>query len=155
MIERGYLLALRRVCGRLSDLKHPWAITGSLGLALQGVAVDIHDVDIQTDRGGAYQMERLLAGNVIKPVSFIESETIRSHFGQVELDGCRIEIIGDIEKRSELGWDEPPRLLQIIRTIRFEDLSVPVIDLDYERNAYRSLNRIATVEAIEQVLANL
>ena len=155
MIERRYLSALRRICNRLSGLKHPWAITGSLGLALQGVAVDVHDVDIQTNKEGAYQIVDLLTEKVVKPVSFLESEGIRSHFGQIETEGCIIEIMGDIEKKSELGWEGPPRLSEILRIVRFEELSVPVLDLDYERTAYGQLNRMTTVEAIEQALAKL
>lgn len=155
MIEQRYLSVLRRICDRLSALKHPWAITGSLGLALQSVAVEIHDVDIQSDKEGAYQIQDLLAGKVIKPVSFVESEGIRSHFSQLWLDGCKIEIMGDIEKISEQGWNGPPHLPNITRGVRLEDLSVPVLDLDYERDAYRLLNRMATVEAIEQALANV
>ena len=153
MIERRYLSTLRRICNRLSALNHPWAITGSLGLALQGVAVEVHDVDIQTDKEGAYQIVGLLTGKVVKPVTFQESEGIRSHFGEIETDGCRIEIMGDIEKKSKLGWEGPPQLSEILRIVRFEELSVPVLDLDYERSAYRLLNRMATVEAIEQALA--
>ena len=35
-----------------------WAVTGSLRLALQGVPIEVHDIVIQTDKDGAYAIER-------------------------------------------------------------------------------------------------
>jgi hypothetical protein len=155
VIDQRYLVVLSRICHRLRELGHPWAVTGSLGLALQEVSVEVHDVDIQTDRQGAYEIERLLPGEVVSPVKFVQSERIRSHCGQIEMDGCKIEIMGDVEKRTSDGWGKPPHLPQIIKTIRRGELIVPVLDLSYELDAYRRLNRPAMVEAIEKALANL
>ena len=35
---------------RLKTLPHPWVVTGSLGMALQGMDLEIHDIDVQSDR---------------------------------------------------------------------------------------------------------
>ena len=44
MIQATYIDVLKRICRLLSDLDHPWAITGSMGMALQGVDIDVHDI---------------------------------------------------------------------------------------------------------------
>ena len=48
-VSRSLILVL----DRLSSVVYPWALTGSLSHALQGVDLAIHDIDIQTDRDGA------------------------------------------------------------------------------------------------------
>ena len=57
MIEAGYLAALRKINSRLNDCKAIWMITGSLGMALQGMDLNVHDIDIQTDKPGAFEIE--------------------------------------------------------------------------------------------------
>ena len=53
MIEMQYLKTLRKIHTRLEDNKINWVVTGSLGMALQGMDVEVHDIDIQTDKDGA------------------------------------------------------------------------------------------------------
>lgn len=50
MIDPHYHNVLRKICACLQDCRCPWAITGSLGLSLQGMAMAVNDIDIQTDR---------------------------------------------------------------------------------------------------------
>jgi len=77
-------------------------------MALQGVPVEVHDIDIQTDKDGVYEIERCLAEFVIEPVRYSETERIRSHLGMLEIDGIKVEIMGDIQKRlGNQGWEEP------------------------------------------------
>lgn len=80
---------------------YDWVVTGSLGMALQGVPVEIHDIDIQTDKDGAYEIEDCFFQDVIKPVRYTMSERIQSHFGMLEIDGIRVEIMGDMQKKTE------------------------------------------------------
>jgi hypothetical protein len=49
MIEEAYLEALRLIHDKLGDDPFAGAITGSLGMALQGMDLEVHDIDIQTD----------------------------------------------------------------------------------------------------------
>ena len=50
---------LNNLLDRLYDSEVNWAFTGSHGLCLQGVPVQVHDIDVQTDQAGAYQVEKL------------------------------------------------------------------------------------------------
>lgn len=58
MINPTYLNVLHKIYKRLNDADVKWAVTGSLGFALQGVPVEPNDIDIQTDKRGAYEIER-------------------------------------------------------------------------------------------------
>src|SRR5260221_1533117 len=108
MIDRAYLDVLRMLHARLSGAGIVWVVTGSLGFALQGVPVPPHDIDLQTDAGGAYAIARLFAEDAVRPVAFSSAAMIRSHFGALAIAGITVEIMGDIQKRLPDGhWDDP------------------------------------------------
>ncbi|MDK2914184.1 MAG: hypothetical protein PWQ79_1099 [Thermococcaceae archaeon] len=142
MIPETHLEVLRRLYERLSQSDVTWAVTGSLGFALQGVPVEVHDIDIQTDREGAYEIERLFSEFVVEPVRFKESERIKSHFGALMIDGVRVEIMGDIQKKVNDKWEEPVDVKRYRRFVEVEGMKIPVLDLEYEYQAYLKLGRV-------------
>src|SRR4030042_2753905 len=110
-IPRQHIRALRTIQEALADGDANWVVTGSTAFALRGMPVNPEDIDIQTDRAGAYEIERRLRRFVVKPVAFSAAERIRSHFGELEIEGMKVEIMGDIEKRNADGsWEPPPAL---------------------------------------------
>ena len=129
------------LCARLDGVT--WALTGSLGMALQGVPLTPHDVDVQTDAAGAYEIQQRLAEFATRPVAFSAAERVRSHFGVFLVHGVPMEVMGDIEKRRADGtWEPPPDLPRIIRYATLDRLRVPVLDLAYEIEAYTTLGRL-------------
>jgi len=152
MIPRTHLKVLRKLYERLSGSSVNWVITGSLGFALQGVPVEPHDIDIQTDREGAYEIERLFSEFVVEPVRFKESEKIRSHFGVLMIDGVKVEVMGDIQKKVNDEWEEPVDINKYKRFVEVEDMKIPVLDLEYEYQAYLKLGRMEKVEMLRKFL---
>ena len=106
MIDPIYLNVLRRIHGKLSEEDVNWAI--SLGLALQSVPVEVHDIDIQTDEKGAYKIEILFFEFVIKKVVFSSAEKIRSHFGALMINGIKVEIMRNAQKNLEMDHGRNP-----------------------------------------------
>lgn len=122
-------------------------------MALQGVPVQNHDVDIQTDKDGAYQIERRFSEYVIKPVCCSVSERIRSHFGALEIDGIKVEIMGDIQKRLDnQGWEEPVKVECYRRWVEIDGMRIPVLSLEYEYQAYLKLGRSDKAEMLRDWL---
>lgn len=122
-------------------------------MALQGVPVTVHDIDIQTDAPGAYEIERRLSEFVSKPVQYALSERVRSHFGQMEIDGIKVEIMGDLQKC--LGghcWEEPVRVECYRRWVEVEGMRIPVLSLEYEYRAYLLLERGEKAEMLREWL---
>ena len=87
MIFQEHRRVLRIIYERLQYLDAPWAITGSLGFALHGMDIPINDIDLQTDRNGAYQIEETFQSNIVRHVTFSESTIIRSYFGELKIAG--------------------------------------------------------------------
>ena len=48
---------LHFIADLLKNVGQPWAFTGSVGMALQGVNLEIGDIDIQTNQAGSYQIQ--------------------------------------------------------------------------------------------------
>jgi len=153
MISQAHHSVLRKIYARLHPTDVNWAITGSLDFALQGVPVEPHDIDIQTDEAGAYEMERLFSEFVVRKVAISTSERIRSHFGALEIDGIQVEIMGDIQKRLPDGsWEGPVDLERHQRFVEVAGMRVPVLSLEYEVQAYLTLGRVEKAEMLRKWL---
>ena len=148
-----HLRVLRRVCELLEAAEVTWVLTGSLGLALQGIETEVHDIDVQTDAAGALEVERLLGGHVVRPVGLQEDALVRSYLGAAEIDGVEVEIIGDTQKRAPGGpWGPPPDLARLAVNVDAGGVRVPVLPLEYERDAYRAMGRDEKADLIDSAL---
>ena len=152
MIPQTHLKVLRKLYERLKDSNVNWVVTGSLGFGLQGVSVEPHDIDIQTDKEGAYEIERLFSEFVVKPVKFRKSERIRSHFGALMIDGIKVEIMGDIQKKVSGEWEPPVDIDKYKRFVQIEGMEIPVLDLEYEYQAYLKLGRVEKAKMLKEFL---
>ena len=153
MIEEKHLNVLRKINALLQNKQLNWAITGSLGMALQGMELDVHDIDIQTDQRTAYEIEKLFAEKVVAPVYFRESERIRSHYGALEIDGVKVEIMGDLQKRLEgQTWEEPVKIERWRCWVEINGMRIPVLSLEYEYQAYLKLGRFEKAELLRNWL---
>ncbi len=152
MIEPAYIEVLRKIYTRLKDSDVNWAVTGSLGFALQGVPVTVHDIDIQTDKSGAYKIENLLSEFVVSKVTLSSTEKIRSHFGKLMINGIKVEIMGDLQKRREDGSWEAVDLSKYKRVVEIQGMKIPVLSLEYEYQAYMRLGRIDKAEMLREWL---
>lgn len=153
-IPSGHIAMLRVIIARLAGEPAIWALTGSVSFALQGVAVPVHDIDLQTDTEGAYAIARCFAEHVTRPVQFSSAERIRSHYGALILGGVRVELMGALQKRLPDGaWERPVDIRPHRRWVKLDGVMVPVLDLAYEEQAYRLLGRIERAELLRQHLA--
>lgn len=142
MIELGILEALEELVTRLRSVDVIWAVTGSLAHRLHGVPVDIHDIDVLTDRHGAYEIASLFKREIARQVQFRQTENVRSHFGELNLHGVAVEIIGDMETRCPDGsWEGPADIVAHVQLVNFEGMAVPLMSLEYECEAYERLGR--------------
>lgn len=152
MLPERHWRALGVLAGRL-DATLVWALTGSTAFALQGVSVEPHDIDVQTDAAGAVAIAARFPEAVVQPVAFSGTERIRSHFGVLEIGGLRVEIMGALQKRlPDGGWEAPVDVAALRRWITVGELRLPVLDLAYEARAYRWLGRIDRAELLEDWL---
>ena len=145
--------ALKLVYDAIHDSEITWALTGSLAFSMRGIDVPVGDVDIQTNKDGAYEIERRLIEYVIEPIQFKAAPRIRSYFGKLLIDGVRVEIMGDIEKLTSDGlWLPTPPLRSIAETIIYSEMCIPVLSLEYEYQAYMLMERTGKAQLLRDWL---
>ena len=150
MIPDVYLQGLTKIYTRIKDTPIHWAVTGSLNMALQGLPVAIHDIDLQTDKDGAYNLEQAMAEFVVTPVYYRATDCIRSHYGALNIDGIQVEIMGDIQKLMEnQAWEDPVRIELYRKWVSIAGMSIPVLSLDYEYQAYLMMGRREKAELLK------
>jgi hypothetical protein len=153
MIDSRFNRVLHQLCHHLPVDEVNWALTGSLNLTLQGMDLDVHDVDIQTDKPGAYEVEQRFSGYLVKKVEFRTSEKIRSHFGELSIEGVKVEILGDIQNPLPDGtWTYPADITMNRKFIDYHGMSLPVMSLEYECEVYIRLGRKERAEQIKRFL---
>jgi len=115
--------------------------------------LEVHDIDLQTNKEGAYDIERNFEEYVIKPVRLIGSELICSHPGMLEIDGIIVEIMGDLRHRQDnYAWDVPVMVETYRKWLDMDEMHVPVMSLDYEGHAYLRPGRIEKAGKIQSWL---
>ncbi len=153
MIQPQHVRALKTIHNRLRKIESVWTITGSFSFVLQGMELEVHDIDLQTDAVGAYEIERVFTEKIIRRVEFSKSDKIASHWGELNIDGVKVEIMGGLQKKLPHGtWEFPVDVERHREFISFEGMDLPVLSLSYEEQAYRTLGRIETADRIKEWL---
>ena len=105
-LDPKHLDVLKTLHSRLDKTDIVWVIGGSLALALKGLDLKPRDIDLFTDKEGAYRIEELFAEFLVRNVSFSTKDNIRSHYGALNIFGIEVEIIGHIEFKNKDPFDD-------------------------------------------------
>ena len=115
--------------------------------------LEVDDLDLQTSSAGAYDIEKVFAENIVRSVRFSRSDKIASHWGELNIDGVKVEIMGALQKKLPDGtWESPVDIKTHREFITFEGMVLPVLSLAYEEQAYRILGRIERADQIKEWL---
>jgi len=146
MISEEIKEALKTICKKLNK-GIDWVLVGSANLALQGVDVIAHDIDILTDKKGAFSIGELLRDYEVKGIGYKKSKKYASYFGQFEAKGVKVEVMGDLKiKQPDGTWYKMPL---IKKTIKVDEIKVPVNPLEEALKGYMASERIEKVKKIE------
>lgn len=149
MLPVKHLAVLKKIAAILDGTSVKWVLTGSCGMVLQGMPLEVHDIDLQPDRKGAYEIGRLLAEFMVSPVTYKPSERIRSHFGEFLIDGVEVQVMGDMTKLRDDGtWEEPVCLEKVRVWVEIDGIKLPVLPLEYEYEAYKRMGRLERAQSI-------
>jgi S-adenosylmethionine-dependent methyltransferase len=139
-VKPRWRAVLRRIARRLDEAGVAYTVVGGASAALQGVPLPVKDLDLETNVGGAYRFQTLFADCAVEPVVLRESETYRSHLGRFDLDGVKVEVMGDLHRREAGGW--VPTAAQTGRAVDLDGLPVRVSWLEEGTLAYVRRGRL-------------
>lgn len=87
---------------------HKYAFRGTTSLVLQGVDMNVDDIDILCDKETANVLNRKLKSYLKKEIAYKESDKFRSYFGELEIEGTKVEVMGDWQIKDAKGeWSHP------------------------------------------------
>lgn len=140
----------------VENVSSGWAVTGSTGMALQGMDLEVNDLDIQSNGQVTDRLAELLRskGQVLEDLRHVESDKMSSQLGSYELMGVKVEVIGDVRKKIDGTWEETVDVAENLTNVRVEsrEVSVPVLRLEYEEQAYRKMGRKERADAVKNYL---
>lgn len=131
---------LRQLAEELHDLDANYRVVGGASLALRGLPVEVHDLDLEMDATSAYALMDHYADHTTLPLAWRENASIRSHFGHLEIDGFRIEIITDLERRLGERW--VPSFVSTNELVDLDGAAIHVTALEEETLAYVRRGRL-------------
>ncbi len=120
-----------------------WAVDGSTSLALQGIDVTPHDIDILTDREGAIRIQESLKNYNVVPISHSSNEKYDSYFGTFKVKGIKVEVMGDLRVFRSGKWStlQNPSTVDIVNT-NLEGVSIPVVSVKSQTESGYLIERL-------------
>jgi hypothetical protein len=143
---------LKLLCKGLESSNVRWVLAGSLSLALQGVNVEPNDIDLLTDRQGAFRINEILKKYEKKKVEYSEAEKVSSFLGVFEIQGVKVEVMGDYRERQGAKWVSLSKRLENPKIIEIDGIAIPVSPIEDQLTSYRRSTRPKDVEKTEKIL---
>jgi DNA polymerase-1 len=78
-----------------------YAIRGTASLVMQGIEMKVDDIDIVADKETALACNRIFKNFLVKKVSLSSSEKYKSYFGEFNIDGIKVEVMGEWQIRKD------------------------------------------------------
>ena len=155
-MSQRFIHALAVISRKAKKKRIRWVIVGSASVALQGVDVRPHDIDILTTKHGAYAMNAVLRLYEVKAVRFGRSSTFESYFGEFRIRGVKVQVMGDLRVKIRHRWVSLTPRLRRPRIVRVQRLNLPVTPLRSQLVTYKALARRksrARIRRIERFVA--
>jgi len=157
MINRELTEILRTLVQKLGNNDIRWVLVGSMSLALQGVKVVPGDIDILTDKNGAYKINALLKDFEVKSVKYRRTDNVQSYLGEFKVNNIKIEVMAEYQEKVNGQWQTLDSRLVSPTTIQFEGLQIPISDLGKQLQSYEISGRekdVDKIAAIREALEN-
>ncbi len=120
-----------------------YRLVGGAALALRGLDVELNDLDLEMSKSDAYAFEERFAESVVVPVTWRETETLRAHYGRLEIDGVPVDVMAELERRIDGRW--VPTFGATHETVDLGGVAISVLSLEEEPLAYLRRGRLDRV----------
>ena len=124
-----------------------YAIRGTASLVLQGLDMNVDDIDVGGDKTMALACNDLFKEFIISPVNYSESPKYKSYFGKFKINDILVEVYGDWQIKNPKGvWE---------RAVfeRVEADGIYLTSIESELKAYAAMGRWSVLHKIKRQLA--
>jgi hypothetical protein len=154
-VRDATVAVLKAIVPAIFKAQQPWALIGSTASVLQGLdGYSPPDIDLATTSEGAYIMEGALSdvSVTVRPVAHSSAGPYTSDFGIFEVEGVKVEVMGDLVIAKEDGHitltEHWSKWSDKVRVLHFEGQHVPVAPLEWQLIANALLGRPERVDGI-------
>ncbi len=155
MVHDNFKKALKVIVERLEKHNIEWVLAGTLSLALQGVNIEPKDVDILTNAEDALKTNLVFKDFLVREVSFSRYDLFESYFGEFNIFGVKVEVMGDLREKIGGEWLVLNDRLGNVEFVKVDSFFVPVPPLQDQLVAYEKLGREKDVEKINLIKEKL
>jgi len=144
--------SLKTIISKLEKTNINWCLVGSLSLYLQDVKIKPNDIDILTDKEGAYKFSNIFKEFERQKVKFRKSDIFYSHYGKFLINGIEVEVMGDLSIFIDGKWVGDIRnRLNSKKVIKYNELEIPVSPLKEQLDSYEKMNRTKDSKKISMI----
>ncbi|MFA5776511.1 MAG: hypothetical protein WC988_03095 [Patescibacteria group bacterium] len=130
-----------------------YAIRGTASLVLQGLDMNVDDIDILCDEKTALNANLKLSEYLVEKVVFKESPKFKSYYGKFLINGVNVEIMGDWQIfNNKKGWSKVYNADVVnITQIKVENLKIPVTKIELELEVFALMGRWTAYQKIKRL----
>jgi len=143
--------ALKIIVNKIQDKNLRWVLGGSMALAIQGVDVKVNDINIFTDTDSADKISEILKEYAMEPMHFQSNSQFRAYYGLFEIKGVQVELIANLEYMYDNIWIRKENQ-ETLMFINFANMTLPLLDLKEEYEAYKRMGRTEKANKILEAL---
>ena len=128
-----------------------YAFRGTAGLVLQGLNMNMEDIDIVCGKDTALASNDLLKEYSKKKVEYKESDKYKSYFGEFDINGVKVEIYGDWQILDTKGiWNKPFDGSDRIK-VEFKGMRFYVVPVSTELRMFALMGRWTAFHKIKKL----
>lgn len=152
VIDDNIIKIIKELHTKLEQTGVQWILTGSTALAMRGVDIQTNDIDILTNRKDVKSIDKILNNYRIQYPDLSETNNYRSYYGIYEIDGIKIDLMGDFQyKLKNSKWSDTNQNNKI-EFVDFHGMPLPMLTLQQELKEYENTDRQDTVLKIKEYL---
>ena len=142
------------VAGKLKGKQY--AFRGTASLVLQGIDMNVDDIDIVCDKDTALSANKSFSEHVKDKVVFSEADKYKSYLGSFVINNVDVEIYGDWQIKNKDGqWSEMYSASDDQRVaIEIDGIEVFVTKIETELEMFAAMGRWSAYHKIKKQLAS-
>ncbi len=150
MIPEKLAKVLNIVYEKLNN-KVYWVLLGSTSLAIQGVTLEPHDIDISTDKEGIAKIDKLLSKFRTQKPEYSSTDKFKSSRGLYNIEGIQVDVMYDFYYKNKNGkWSKPRQRNPTL--IEYKGMNLPVLTLQQEFVNYKNMGRLEKAKKIKEAM---
>ena len=142
--------ALAILARKLKGIK--WVLVGSANLAVQGINVTAHDIDVLVHERDVGMIDNVLSDFIVEKMKYDEKIPFKGWIGKYKIEGVEIEIMCDLKFLFRGKWeDNLKNRLENVKYVKIAGVDIPVGSLEEQLKGYKKLNREKDKEKIKKI----